>query len=132
MIALGSPEADLARALARAFQDYADALEPPAGPSAAVDEQRSTEAVLADLLGRVPGPRQRAALAVEGLRDDEGVTMAQIHRALDRPVADEPNTHSTLHRLKDLGLIELVPGQRPMRCRLVAEWREAFRQAGEG
>ena len=81
------------------------------------------EDTMARLVGSAPGSRQKETLAVPGLESEEGLTTAQVHAHLRRSINDEPNTNGTLHRLVQLGLIEIVHGAEPRRWRLATTWR---------
>ena len=85
---------------------------------------------MARLIGSAPGSRQKETLVVPGLDSEEGLTTAQVHAHLRRSINDEPNTNGTLHRLVQLGLVEIVQGAEPRRWRLASNWRRLLARQG--
>ncbi|HVC35757.1 MAG TPA: hypothetical protein VNL16_19790 [Chloroflexota bacterium] len=69
----------------------------------------------------VIGTRQRAIVAVPGLRDEAGLKTAEIARAVGSP--DVPNIYLAMRALEKRGLVELVPNQRPQSWRLTGQFR---------
>lgn len=99
--------------MSAAFSRLADALEAP-----------EAKPVSMQIVGRTPadrlrGERQRAVYGyLEGV-GDEGRTTAQVNEGIG--YKDFSNTYSTLHRLKQLGIVEQVPGAHPQTWRLAPE-----------
>lgn len=61
-----------------------------------------------------------AALALPGLRTDDGLRTAEVAGAI---ADDEPTARRVLQKLADSGYVEQVPGTRPERWRLTAATR---------
>lgn len=70
----------------------------------------------------VIGARQRAIVAVPGLREEAGLKTAEIARTVGSP--DVPNIYMAMRALEKRGLVELVPNQRPQHWRLVSRFRD--------
>jgi hypothetical protein len=70
----------------------------------------------------VIGERQRAIVALLGLRHQDGMKTGEIAHAAG--YADIPNVYTSLRTLERRGLVELVPNREPQRWRLVARFRE--------
>lgn len=71
----------------------------------------------------VPGKRQKAIIALPGLRTDQGMRTSEIAQALGR--TDTTNIHGSLTTLSGRGLIEPVPNSAPRRWRLIQNFRSA-------
>jgi hypothetical protein len=78
-----------------------------------------------DLASLLRGSRQRAVFKYLLTVGDEGATTGQIN---DNISYDFSNTYTTVHRLKDLGFIELVPGASQQTWRVVARYRRKSSQ----
>jgi hypothetical protein len=70
----------------------------------------------------VRGPRHQAILSVPGLRSEDGVTTADIGRAIGL-LHSFSNVYSALRALRSRYIVELVPNRLPQRWRLVEQFR---------
>jgi hypothetical protein len=70
----------------------------------------------------VNGARQKAIVAVPGLRHREGLKTADVAHAIGYP--DVPNVHLALRALERRGLVELLPDRLPQHWRLVKRYRD--------
>jgi DNA-binding transcriptional ArsR family regulator len=105
-----SPEADLARAIAKALLDYADRKD-----AVDVGAMRSGENLQPV---SESATSQRAVLAALGTGADEGLTAREI---ADRTDVTQFNVYEKLDRLGDMGYVEHVPGSSPKRWRLTPQ-----------
>lgn len=99
--------------MAAAFNRLAEGLTPPA-----IARPRVVPGP--DVATLLRGSRQRAVFKYLLTIGDEGATTGQIN---DNIRYDFSNTYTTVHRLKDLGFIERVPGASPQTWRVVAQYR---------
>lgn len=98
--------------MAAAFDRLANSL------ATAPDQSRAGPRTDVSLLLR--GSRQRAVFKYLLMVGDDGATTAQINASISY---DFSNTYTTVHRLKKLGFIELVPGVSPQTWRVVPRYR---------
>lgn len=73
-----------------------------------------------DVASLLRGHRQRAVFKFLQTVGEEGRTTGEVNDGIGY---DFSNTYTTVHRLKDLGIVEMVPGVRPQRWRLLARYR---------
>jgi hypothetical protein len=99
--------------MAAAFSRLAEGLSPPPADGPRIVPLKDVSVLLR-------GSRQRAVFKYLQTVGNEGATTAQIN---DNISYDFSNTYTTVHRLKDLGFIELVPNASPQTWRIVAKWR---------
>jgi DNA-binding MarR family transcriptional regulator len=113
---LGQTEETLARfmrRLAQAATDTARELEAAAG----IGSERPEE-----LLDRLElGTKQRKIVSLSGVRDELGMKVSEIAKAIGR--SDLPNTYTALDSLERRGVLERAPGVTPRRYRLTASYR---------
>jgi hypothetical protein len=100
--------------MSAAFNRLADSLTPPA----AADRPRFVP--VEDVSGLLRGSRQKAVFKYLRTVGDDGATTAQIN---DSIAYDFSNTYTTVHRLKELGFIEMVPDTTPQTWRIAKKWR---------
>ena len=74
---------------------------------------------------------QRAVLEVPGMDSEDGLKVSENAR-LNRRSPDTANIDMALNRLKDLGLVEKVPGSKPTRWRWAAPFRTESAWEGPG
>jgi hypothetical protein len=101
--------------MAAAFNRLAEGLAPP-------PTERPRLVPGADVATLLRGSRQRAVFKYLLTVGEEGATTAQIN---DNIRYDFSNTYTTVHRLEDLGFIEMIPGVSPQTWRVVARYRRA-------
>lgn len=107
---MATPLVVLARGLARAFEEWAAAIEADeTGALAAPGDE--IEQVSA--LGR--GHRQRQVLALEGLYAATGMTTREVAIAIEY---DDANVWLVLDALRRRDVVEIVPGSDPQRWRI--------------
>lgn len=104
--------------MAAAFNRLAEGLAPPPP-----DSRRIVPGP--DLATLLRGSRQRAVFKYLLTVGDDGATTGQINDSISY---DFSNTYTTVHRLKDLGLIELVAGVSPQTWRVVDRYRRKSTQ----
>jgi hypothetical protein len=98
--------------MAAAFDRLAESRAPPPDRPGIVS--------LADVSLLLRGRRQKAVFKYLMTVGEEGATTAQIN---DSIAYDFSNTYTTVHRLEELGFIEMVPGVTPQTWRIVAKYR---------
>jgi hypothetical protein len=107
-----SADSDLARAIASALLDWANAKdaanarilpEPTSLPESLGGHQRE----VAEMLRDAPDP-------------DKGLPTRVIYKKL---AITQPNAYGEVHRLAGKGIAELVPGSKPQHWRLVGRYR---------
>jgi hypothetical protein len=74
-----------------------------------------------ELVEILPGYRQRAVYEYLKGEGGEGKLTREVNDGIGY---DFSNTYTTLHRLKNMGIVELIPGVRPQRWRLSAQYRD--------
>jgi hypothetical protein len=74
-----------------------------------------------DLVDILPGYRQRAVAKFMSGVGADGASTREVNDGIGY---DFSNTYTTMHRLKDLGIVELVAGVQPQRWRLAARYRK--------
>ena len=96
------------RALARAHDEYADAL---TGLGAELEEPDTPQ---------LRGSFQRRIVGLPEMIGERGMTSKEVAAATR---GDEPNSHTTLKTLVEKGVVEMVEGASPQRFRLAAKHR---------
>lgn len=115
--------ATLARSIARALGDFAEAIESASGDVPIVNHEEVPDPATEHNLGK----RQRQIVQVPGLAAEGGLRTSEIATHIDYEV---PNTYSTLQALSRQGIVELVPDKEPQHWRLARRYRpttEAFK-----
>jgi DNA-binding MarR family transcriptional regulator len=113
---LGTTEEALARfmrRLAQAATDTARELEAVAGTGVERPEEYLDRLDL--------GTKQRKIVNLPGVRDDRGMKVSEIAKAIGR--TDLPNTYTALDSLERRGVLERVPTETPRRYRLSDSYR---------
>lgn len=101
------------RRLAQAATDTARELEAATGTGAEQPEE---------LLERLDlGTKQRKIVNLPGVREDGGLKVAEIAKAIGR--TDLPNTYTALDSLERRGVLERIPATTPRRFRLTESYR---------
>jgi hypothetical protein len=100
--------------MAAAFNRLAEGLAPPS------PEDRARIVAVQDVSILLRGSRQRAVFKYLLTVGDEGASTGQIN---DNISYDFSNTYTTLHRLEDLGFIEMLPGASVQTWRIVDRYR---------
>jgi uncharacterized protein len=120
----GGPLADLARTLASALQDFAEAVtsadRPMPGVASGAPPRPEDEHTL--------GKRQRQIVEVPGLAAEDGMKTADIAAAIDYEV---PNTYAALQALARSQVVEQVPDRQPQHWRLARRYRGTSRSFAE-
>lgn len=96
--------------------DASVAAAPSPTAERAIANQKTTERPEVSESSRKLGSRQRALLAIPGLRTDEGLSSAEVATRLAIAV---PNAHAALTGLTGRNLVERVGEDKPARWRLV-------------
>jgi hypothetical protein len=109
----------LARFAADVGAAYSRLAEALADPEPKPDRVRIVGKRAVDVLR---GERQRAVYEFLAKAGDDAKTTREINDGIRY---DFSNTYSTVHRLKDLGFLEMLPGVSPQTWRLAAEYRDA-------
>ena len=110
--------ARFASEMAAALTRLADALREPVSQPARVAVSGE------ELVSMLPGHRQRAVF--EYLKSVGG--KPQLTREVNDGIGyDCSNTYTTLQRLKQLGVVEMLPGIRPQQWRLAQPFRDGKR-----
>jgi hypothetical protein len=100
--------------MSAAWNRLADSLTPP--PAAG----RPRFVAVQDVSVLLRGSRQRAVFKYLRTVGDEGATTAQINDGISY---DFSNTYTTVHRLEELGFIEMIPDISPQTWRVAKRWR---------
>ena len=115
---IAAAQAELARAVGQALEQYASRLE-------SLDEGADLDLRAAN---EVPAPedeynlgkRQRQIVALRGLASEGGLRTSEIATAIEYEV---PNTYTTLQALARSDIVELVPNKEPQHWRLARRYR---------
>lgn len=105
--------ARFATEMAAAYSRLAEGLRAPRSERSSRDDAR--------VIDGLTGHRQRAVF--EYLRDvgDDAKLTREVNDGIGY---DFSNTYSTLRRMRDMGIVEMLAGVRPQRWRLAARFRD--------
>jgi len=104
--------ARFATEMAAAYSRLAEGLRAPQGDRTARDRR---------VVDGLSGHRQQAVFEYLRKVGDDAKLTREVNDGIDY---DFSNTYSTLRRLRDMGIVEMLAGARPQRWRLAARFRD--------